>query len=96
MAGPKVQHKQKEAVNPVQKIQPCGDDNKESLELNKIKKDQIQESDDEMIFTYVHKMFRTKDRKLMGSINTADAAGTEAYPLKEASKEDCPLNRSVV
>ena len=51
-----------------------------------------------MIFTYVHKMFRTKERKCVGSINTADTAATEvgADLLEGALRAAFPLNRSVL
>ena len=96
VAGPRAQHRPRESVNPVstsdhqeQARTACEDVNQGTLGLNDLKEEQIQECDDAMIFTYVHKMFRTKDRKWMGRINTADAE-------EEASKENCPLNRSVV
>ena len=75
--------------NPEQTIKACEDVKQGSLCLHDLKEEQIHESDDEMIVTYVHKMFRTKERKWIGSINTE----AKADILEGASSGACPLNR---
>jgi len=82
----------KESVSPVRnssdsehRQKTCEAVNQGSAGFIKVKEEKIQENDDEMLFTYVHKMFRTKERNWIGNMNTADI---EIDPL-EAS----PLNR---
>ena len=105
VSGPRAQHKPRESVNPVSTsdhqeltIKACEDDNQGSLGFNDLKEDQKQESDDEMIFTYVHKMFRTKERKWVGSTNTADSAASavEADLLEGELRGAFSLNRQVL
>ena len=104
MAGPRAQHRPRQSVSPVstsdhqeQARTACEDVNQGTLGLKDLKEEQIQECDDAMIFTYVHKMFRTKERKCVGSINTASSAATVGDDLLEgALRAPFPLNRSVL